>query len=856
MTTDTNLRFRLLAALAAALCVLAAGARTTLAQGKQAIVVLRTASGGGTGCDGTAELNYLVVNDVKINGKDEVRLLNGFSGPGASAAVTRATYEDSGKGKIRDLIALKWGPGGIFYAVSVSGQAPVVVVPENMKPQKNVDTPLTTFYGTALTGEAREGKQKRVINLQLSDVWKVYPVPEGSAPADALFKHAAEEKNVPLWEAFLQKTSNHRMADANALMRDALINCARAELGKFTEGDYGALERARAKNSRAQSVREDETTRQLTADVEKARGQVEGIRLQVEQLIGASKWDEAIDAAEPIKKYLPTWPKLSDIYGKALSLSHNQHLFAGQKAFESKQFEVSRDDCAIAWRRLPNSNEAHQCVCKARSSIALRDSTAARQRRQPKSAKEILEAQLSDPDCSRDAPLTAALREANCEYAQQLQAEARQLIAAGSAAASVPSPRAGAGAAAGRQSRRGAAASPATAASTAPASVNVKAITAQNKRDFRAARERLLRASELCPEDQIRAMLDAANRRLSEYCVEEARKAAQRGDFGTAYVYLQTAQEYTPNNSEVTGLLVRAREQSELRTQVSVGVVFGNRSHDRDADRALNEIVSEMESVVASAGLARAVVLDRSQATNALRGIQSGAGSATPTVIFFGELLSGSVNRRDDPRNVEASYQEENPAWKEADRYHDARNAELKRCRKQPGVDCSALDAEVARLRANRDRHERYLTRHYTYRENHIRYTGELKMSFRATDSISRSTRAADTLSSAVDRGCVERSGVRHGQDVACNLGGETDFMAQMINEVKREAYAKVAAQLRDLPLTYYARARSATNRQQAVEDYLRFLFLTANKSTGEAQEARSFLLNYDPELKTDGVMR
>jgi len=854
MTTDTNSgRRRLLAMLAVGLCLTAAGAPTALAQGKQAIVVLRTAAG--AGCDGTAELNYLAVGDVKINGKDEVRLLSGYSAAGESAAVGRKTYEDSGKGKIRDLVSLKWGPGGVFYAVSVSGQGPVVAVPENMKPQKNSETALSTFYGAALTGEAREGKQKRAISLPLRDVWKVFLVPEGATPSDALFRHAAEEKSVPLWETFLQKTGNHRLAEANGLMRDALVTCARGELSRFAEGDYGALERARAKNSRAQSVRDDETTRQLASDIERAREQVESVRLQVEQLIGASRWDDAINAAEPIRKYLPTWPKLSGVYGEALKLSHNQHLFAGRKAFEANQLEVSRDNCTVAWRRLPDSGEARQCVCKARGSIALRDSTAARQRRQPKAAKEILEAQLSDADCGRDAPLTAALREANCEYAQQLLGEARQLIASGGAAPAPPRGRARPGAAAGRRVRGRAAAT--TPAAGAPAAlVSVRGITAQNKRDFRTAREKLTLAAQLCPEEQARALLEAANRRLSEYCVEEARKAAQRGDFGTAYVYLQTAQGYTPNDGEVAGLLSRAREQCELRTQVSVGVVFANRSGDRGSDRALNEIVSDIESAATSAGLARPIVLDRTQAASALRAIQSGSGSPTPTVIFFGELMSSGVNRRDDPRQVRSSYQVENTAWKEADRYHDARNADLKRCRKQVGADCSGLEAEVARLRANRDRHEHYLTHHYTYRENHIRFTGELKLSFRATDSISRSTRAADTLSATVNRECIERSGVHNMRDVVCNLAGETDFETQMINEVKREAHVRVAEQLRSLPLSYYARARGAANRQQAVEDYLRFLFLTSNKETGEAQDARSFLVGYDPELKTDGVLR
>jgi hypothetical protein len=77
-----------------------------------------------------------------------------------------------------------------------------------------------------------------------------------------------------------------------------------------------------------------------------------------------------------------------------------------------------------------------------------------------------------------------------------------------------------------------------------------------------------------------------------------------------------------------------------------------------------------------------------------------------------------------------------------------------------------------------------------------------------------------------------------------------------MVVRVQGDARSNASAQLRALPLSYYKRARAAANRQQAIEDYLRFLFLTGNKSGTEASDAQRALLAYDPELKTDGVLR
>jgi hypothetical protein len=120
---------------------------------------------------------------------------------------------------------------------------------------------------------------------------------------------------------------------------------------------------------------------------------------------------------------------------------------------------------------------------------------------------------------------------------------------------------------------------------------------------------------------------------------------------------------------------------------------------------------------------------------------------------------------------------------------------------------------------------------------------------------------AVDMLTASVQESCVERSGVRRedgsASDASCNhLGGENNYLGHMVNEVKGEAHAKAYAQLRALPLSYYARARAAVSRPQAVEDYLRFLFLTRDKNGNEAQEALRFLLAFDPELTTDGVLR
>lgn len=855
---DPNMKKVTLAVIILSACLFA----DARAQKRQAIVVMRPSGGtAASQCDGSTEINYQVVSDAKLNGKEEVRMAGNLGAAGASSSVSRKDYEDSKKAKLRDLFALKWGADGVVYAISVEGQTPVVTLPDDMKPQKESAPSLSSFYAVALTGEAREGKSKRQVNIPLRDVQKIYFVPEGTPVNETLFRHAAEEKSVVLWEAYLRKTNNYKQADANNYMRDALVTCARADLDSFARGDYNSLDKARQRAERANSVRADSLTQQLTDDINQSKQRVDSARSQVDGLIRANKYDDAINAAEPIKIYLSTWPELNAMYADVLKKSHNQHLNAGQTALDAGRLDEALKECTLAWSRLHESSQAHECTCKSRNGVALRDEKNLRKQRRPKDAKEMLDARLADSECSRDDEVAKEWGVAKCEYAQQLLAQSRQLVGTGGGAA-VGANRGEAEivltSAQQRTGRRGTGRGPSASGPPKPTFAGVKAINAQNKKDFRDAREKLLLASELCQDEAIRTLLSNVNRSLSGYCLAEAQKAVQRADFGTAYVYLQTAQGYTPDDQSVLSLLSQTREQFEERTRVQIGVAFDARGGGYEV---VNEVASEVESAAARAGLAQPVILERRQAAQTLQAIQSGRALNSPTVIFYGDLVSANAQVAGSPRQVRSSIQYENPNWKQADRVHDARNEDLKRCRKQPGADCSGIDSDVQRLRAYRDGFEHYITEYYYYTENHIHATGDMRLSFRAIDSISRSTRDADMLESHVNRECVAREGVRQGDynasNYTCNeIGDEGSYMRTMLDEVKGQAQQKAFYQLSQLPLSYYARARSSANRQQSIEDYLRFLFLTGSKGSSEALEAQRALVAFDPELKTDGVMR
>ncbi len=803
-------------------------------------MVLRSEKSSGSGCDGNVDLTFQILFDVKINNKDEIRLLS----PVASnlpSSISRDEYEKSGKRKLRDLYALKWD--SILSAVSVAAQGGFLALPDDMKPQKGASPILSSFYNVNLSGEERTGKVKRKLDIPLRSIARVYFVTEGAAVNDSLFNHAAEEASVAVWETYLKKTNNYRSSEANTKMHEALVQCARSDLRKFVDGDYAFLAKVRDRVGRAQSIKDDETVRALAAEVNRSHQDVENARGITEQLIKAEKWDEALKTATPIKKYLESWPELKQMYDHANKQSHEVHLNAADKAWVAGQLETSLGECSIAWDRLRDSERARTCVCRARNEIAVRDSQQNRKINRPKDAKELLEKQIGDSDCKADPRLAVELKASKCEYAQQLFARSRQLLGIGGNA---PPPRGG--------RRR-------PVATTAPGVPNPKAISMANKKDFRDAREQLVLASELCPEDEIRSLLLAANRRLADFCKDEARKALARNDDGTAYVYLISAQAYMPEDTEIPGLLADARERFQQRTRVSVGVVLQNESRGPEGSAVIVEVTDAIHSAATSSGLAQPNILDARQAAAASQAIQTGRALNTPTIIFSGGVMAASVDFSENPHNVQSSYSYPNQRWKDADREHDAVNEQYKNCRKQSGeAQCGGLASRVAQLRAYRDRIPQTITEQYYYRENPKRMTGAARMSLRSSDSIARGARSGDTLQANDEWQCVERTGVNERdygkRDNYCPTPDPREFFGRIAGKIKSDSFMHATAQLRELPLSYFRRAQTAANRQQSVEDYLRFVFLTRDKSGTEAQQAKAYLVAFDPELTTDGVIR
>jgi hypothetical protein len=795
-------------------------------------------------CDGSVELSYLVINNIKLNGKDHLRLLHSFSS-GISTTISRKEYKDGFKTRLKDLYMIKFEKDNLLYATSFAGQSPILALPEEVKGQNQDRSPLSSYYSIMISGEAIEGKERRKLNLALNNIWKIYFVPEGTAIGDALFRHAVEEQSVVIWDAYLKKTNNYRFNEARAHLRNALIGCANNYLGKFRTGDYYSINRAKEHVTRAETINIDSSSQQINSTIAESIARVENARKELVERVQSRRWDEAIEVAQPARAYLGIWPDAKNLYEHAVKQSHDLHLANGELALKRNELETALGSCVRARDRSPTSERANSCICEARHLIALRDADIYRKKEQPKVAKEILEKDLLETSCLKDPRVETALIQSKCEYSKQLLVEAKDLISNNKELATIKSRPRG---------LRG----PILLSSDQSLYIRGTPLNLNQRRILIDARNRLLLANQLCINKEIEVSLNEVGKQLSTLFQEEAERALQRDAVITAYLYLKRASQYEPDNSELTSSLSHLQQLFDNKRRVNIGVVIEDRVGNSESDHALREISAELESIINSVGLANPILLDRTDAEISLGLIQSGDALKVPTIILFGEIMNANVDTDETRRDIDTSFSYQNPEWTVADNAHDKANDDLKKCLRlknhSPSVDCSSIANYVSSLREDRDKIERTITESYTYHENQIRVEGYLRLLLQATDTISNNKHLLGTLVSSVEDSCTERSGV-HPKDTSlsdntCYLSSESSYLGRMIDKVKAEARSKVYIQLKTFPERLYRRAISASSREQAVEEFLNFLFITSDRSGDEAIQAMNYISSYDPDLK------
>src|ERR1051326_5379290 len=503
-----------------------------------------------TMCQSSIATPYLVVRNLKINGKSEVRALS----QSGQAAVSRQEYDHAKSINLRDLFQLQF-KDGVLYGVNQAGET-LLLLPQDKKPEKNAPMPLTEMYKVTVQGET-PGKSKDKRSVGLNAIQGIFNLNPNDPVEAALFQHAAQENKAAIWKGYLSNAHDYKMAEAMAGLHGALTTCVNDSLQAYAAGNYAALKDARTAAMEAKGLDDSPASQELLAKVEAEEKAVSDSIAQAGSLLQSGQWDESLAALEPLKKFLGHLKELDAVYSAANDKSYDLHFRQGGEKLKGGAFAQAMAEYETALARKPDSTEALNGRKEALIRKAVVDSAKLRQQKQPAAAREkLLALAATDQSLTQEARFTGELKAASCEMAGQLVLETQKLM-------------------------------------LLPATKKLKPLTPLSEKLFISGEQKLGTAESVCP-GKAGAMLMQVRGQLAEFHLLQARKARARGAYASALLYGQAALKYAPDNEEARQLTAEAAKAATAKAQVRIGVIF------RDASGQCAPEASQLEQTLQS----------------------------------------------------------------------------------------------------------------------------------------------------------------------------------------------------------------------------------------------------------------
>ena len=830
-------------------------------------------------CQGGADPKIMVLRNVKIAGKSELKLAEGHTGD----QVSHAAYGKMRTIKLRDISKLSW-QNGMLYASSEGGQ-PMLVLPD-IKTERRASTSLPVFYSTSqLEGEVREGKSKQKPSVPLTSIWKAYLYSGPANQDEALFRHSQEEHNFGQWNFYLKTVSGYKIDEAQKALVQASGACVDQALQEFRAGRFGAIDMATklAKSMVEMSGGSADAADRL-AGVQKEEKDVRDKIQRGVQLSKSDKYDEALDLWKPVEKYLRD-PALRDFAAartETLTKSHNEHVargdkFVAERALGGANLPQALAEYKIALLRMPDSAQALKGKREMEIQIALAQSKQFREQRNPAKARDALLQPYAD--YKDDPRLAEELKGASCDLGTQLYERSKPMVIAMGAATrarAVPAQRAGAGAR-----------SKPTANTTPAAEAQVRVIaSAGDKKPFREARENLKQAVDLCPTPEVQSLLTKVDDALATYHVGLAKKALAKKAPGVALINLAAAQSFAPERSDLQSMLEDARQQAQQKNHIQVGVVF--QSAQPQCRDIAQELALEAEGALTGAGGANVQLMSQDQARQMVGSLRTGGGSGSGNfAIISGNIKTCAARPTSQPRNVQSKYAVPNPNYQSLDEQLKNAETNLESCkaanRETEKVACAEPRNRRNAVQDRRNREPQTNWQPYTYIETTVSATGQLSLSMQIDDTIARKTRQAGEASGAINESCVDRKGVNpDDQSAGSNLGASLiglfrknaapavgtgalhdqdcvpldarEIMSRMAQQATPQVQAGAAAALRDVWKGFFDSARLQTDNDKKLESYISFVVLSSDKTNPDYKQAIAAIKAVDPDLNPEGA--
>ena len=845
----------------------------------RALVILRPATVESNVCATGGDPRLVTISDYKLGRQDEVRIAPGQVS--ANSSVSRDEFNRMKKLKLNQLSELETREG-LIYVAAGNGQK-MLAVPD-VEPARGSPTSIAQYMDMILEGETNDGRTKQKQAFPLKSVWRMFVLTPSLTESEALFRHAEQEKTVGQWTFFLGKGQSHKVKEAGDGLAQSTSGCVERAMERFHSGSFQAIEEAKDHGQKlvAMSGGTGPASDRLSA-IRAEEQQIRDLIRTGMQLMREQKWDEALSAWDSITKYLkdPSLRDFGEAYADTVAKSHDSHLIAASAAVQGVgarglTYEAGSDapyrralqefEKALALR--PNSDQARQGRRVMTINLALIDARRFRTAKDPGSARDVL--LKTGKEHGDDPRVSAELTEASCELSAQLVGQARAVATVSSVPARTATPK----------------------GSTVPATYRIRAIQTQNEKvAFAAALEKLKQAVDLCPSEERIRFLSDLNVVLADYHVAQGKKALARKLHATALLHWNAAQSYQADRSELDALLTQVREPVQQRAQIQVGVVITSISND--CAEAAQQVAGAVESALAGGGSANIQLLARDQAQNALRQMRSGSANAQANLaVVSGQIAACTLNVTSQRRQVPSKLQFPNERYEQLNRAEQEATENYNQCRKaNTDAACAPLRNNRDQLRSSRSRESPVILRDYTYEEQPFTATGQMRLALQVDDTILRGTRAVGEASGSISDTCVARRGVQDndwGQnavtaEAASTRSGWRGFLSsvvatpqqrkipvnvdcpevpratrlfEMAEQLTTQAQTQAATAIRNVARNYLELAKRATDQDMALEYYITFALLTADKTGPDFQQALAAIRARDADLNPEAAFR
>ncbi|HJX85007.1 MAG TPA: hypothetical protein VJ723_11740, partial [Candidatus Angelobacter sp.] len=461
-----------------------------------------------------------------------------------------------------------------------------------------------------------------------------------------------------------------------------------------------------------------------------AQTNVQDIIAQTSSLVQSGKWDDALSALNPLKKYLGQFSQLDSIYGSANGKSYDFHLQAAGEKLQKNSLEQALKEYETALLRKPDSAEA----LAGRKEVLIRktisDSHVLRQQKKPDKAREQMLALVSqEPSVAQDSRLASELKLASCEYGSQLLSAAQRLA-------------------------------------LSPAKKLKPLVTAAAEKTFIEANEKLALAQSVCTSKAAGGLLDRVGTALTDFHLGHARRAKARGALAAALLYSQAALRYAPSNAEAKAIAEQMEQSVRDKVQVRVGVLFRDASPGQSCQQEASALTHTMESQISGS---THLLLESNQAEELYRTPQS---QKPPNyALILGKIQSCSVQKSVQDQPIQSKYRVPNPDYNDAKSAEQSAEQQYRSCRAVNGeANCGYARESFETTKAQRRNTQEWLKYDYTYSQRATTVYGNMSVLLQVLSASSPNT--LGPFQEEIRDQCIEQVGVRDDDDAKAGIMG------------------------------------------------------------------------------------